>query len=219
MGNDRTTVAVVTGGHSYDVPAFHGFFRGIPDADCHIQHMDDFASSSRETREAYDVILFYIMLMDGPTDEGLPWHLGKPRTALEELGRTEQGIFVLHHALLAYPGWPPWSEIVGVEKRGFGYHFDQRVRIEIADTDHPITKGLTPWEMTDETYTMADAGEGSRILLTTDHPKSMHTIAWTRGYGDSRVFCLESGHDGRTWGDPNFREVVSRGIQWAARRI
>ena len=73
--------------------------------------------------------------------------------------------------------------------------------------------------MVDETYLMNDATEGSQILLTTDHPKSMRTIAWTRQFKNARVYCLESGHDRETYVDPNYRAVLSRGILWSAGRI
>ncbi|MCY3017958.1 MAG: ThuA domain-containing protein [Planctomycetota bacterium] len=212
-------VAVVTGGHSFDVPDFHRLFRAITGVDSYIQHMDDFASSPREVRQSYDAILFYIMLMDGPRDDGQPWYAGKPKTALEELGGTEQGIFVLHHAILAYPQWPAWSEIVGISDRKFGYHDGQALHVAIASPAHPITKGLRPWDMTDETYTMADAGTGSEILLTVEHPRSMKTVGWTRQYRKSRVFNFQSGHDNVAWSDPSFREVVRRGALWCAGRL
>jgi type 1 glutamine amidotransferase len=61
--------------------------------------------------------------------------------------------------------------------------------------------------------------DDSHVLLTTDHPKSMRTIAWTRQVGQARVFCLESGHDRVTFADPNFRTVLGRGIAWAANQI
>ena len=116
MGTDKTTqdpisCAVITGGHGYDVLNFHRFFRGLAGVDAYIQHMDDFASARANVRDSYDVVLFYTMLMDGPTDDGGPWYAGRPKTALEHLGETEQGIVLLHHAILAYPQWPVWSEI------------------------------------------------------------------------------------------------------------
>ena len=73
--------------------------------------------------------------------------------------------------------------------------------------------------MIDETYEMASAGEENEILLTTDHPECMKTIAWTRTFGRARVFCLQSGHDDQTFVEPNFREVLRRGIGWAAGRL
>jgi len=212
-------VAVITGGHGYNVIEFHKFFRTIPGTDVYIQNIDDFCVSQEKARDSYDVVLFYIMMIDGPVDEGLPWYAGKPRTALSHLGETQQGIFVMHHALLAYPQWSPWGDIVGITDRKLGsFHIGETLRINIANSEHPITKGLTSWEMVDETYVMNDADKGNNVLLTTDHAKSMKTIAWTREYKNSRVFCLESGHDDRTWLNSNFHTVVFRGIQWAARR-
>jgi hypothetical protein len=215
----RVRVAVVTGGHSFDVPSFTELFWGLEGVDAYIQSTDDFASAPKETRQAYDAVLFYSMLLETPRDQGLPWYAGKPLTALSELGETPQGIVLLHHAVLAYRQWPLWDEIVGIQGRGFGYAPEQRVRSEIANADHPITAGLSPWEMVDETYSTHDAGEGSEVLITYDHPRSMRTIAWTRQYRQARVFCYQAGHDASAYRDDSFREVLRRGILWSAGRL
>ena len=209
--------AVITGGHAFDVVNFHTLFRSLDGIDAYVQHLDDFAVAPQAVRDSYDVVLFYIMMRDTPTDEGLPWYAGKPRTALERLGELGQGIVVLHHAILAYPEWPLWNAVVGIQDRQFGFYMDQSLTLNVADDQHPITRGLHDWKMSDETYTMAGAGDGSAVLLTIDHPKSMRTIAWTRVYKKSRVFCFQSGHDNSAYTDPNFRTVLSRGISWAAR--
>lgn len=212
-------VAVITGGHSYDVPNFHRLFRALPGIDAYVQHMDDFASSPEEVRDGYDAVVFYIMLTGGPTDEGLPWHAGKPLSALSHLGTTRQGIVLLHHAILAYPQWPAWGEISGLAERGiFGYDHDQTLDIHVADPHHPITAGVADWQMVDETYSMNDADADSHVLLTTNHPKCMKTVAWTRAYRNARVFCFQSGHDNLTWPDASFRRVLTQGIGWAAGR-
>jgi hypothetical protein len=205
-------VAVVTGGHTYDVLNFHRLFRAIPSADTYIQHMDDFVATPEPVRDQYGVVVFYHMLMQHPPPSPV-------KAALEHLGATEQGLLVMHHALLAYPQWSVWSEIVGIADRKFGFHYHQAVHVRIANSNHPITRGLQPWDMVDETYTMADAAEGSDILLTVEHPKSMKTIGWTRQFKKARVFCLESGHDDQTWANANFRTVLQRGLEWCARRL
>lgn len=208
-------VAVVTGRHPFDVLGFHALFRSIPDADCYIQHMEDFAYSPPEVRAGYDVVVFYNMHTETPTGEGS--YYDRPiKAALEPLGETAQGIFVLHHAILAFPEWPLWSEIVGIPDRRFSFYHDEHIHVEVANPDHPITQGLASWDMVDETYAMQDAGPGSEILLTTEHPRSMRTLAWTRRYKKARVFCLELGHDNQAFAHPIFRTLVSRGIRWCA---
>ena len=205
-------VAVVTGRHGFDVPHFHRLFRSLSDVDVYIQHMEMFSSSPTDVREGYDVVLFYHMLIETPLGESEK----KVRAALEGLGAASQGILVLHHSILAYPDWALWDEIVGIEDRRFEFFHDVNIHVDVTDADHPISRGLTGWDMIDETYTMNSAAEGSEIILTVDHPQSMKTIAWTRRYKNSRVFCLESGHDNQTWINQNFREVLRRGIQWCA---
>jgi hypothetical protein len=208
--------AVVTGGHSYEVDEFRRLFRSLAGVDAYVQHLEDFASSSETERDAYDVVVFYFMPPGAPTDDGHPWYAGKPRAALEHLGATTQGIVLLHHAILAYPDWPTWQKLAGIAKREFAFHHDQSMTIQVADAEHPVTTGLTSWEMIDETYEMNEPDGDCRVLLTTTHPKSMRSIAWTRTYGQSKVFSLVGGHDSQTWQNDLFRLVLARGILWAA---
>jgi len=63
---------------------------------------------------------------------------------------------------------------------------------------------------------MADAAEDSEILVTTEYPECMKTIAWTRQYKTSPVFCLELGHDNQSWINENFRTILEQGIVWSS---
>jgi hypothetical protein len=215
----KIKTAVITGGHSYDVPGFHRLFCSLQGMDVYIQHMDDFTSSSQEVRDGYDVLVFYTMFSDEPVNDGA-WYQGAAYSVLDDLGSSPQGIVLLHHSLVAYPKWPRWSELVGIENRvNRKFLFDQFIHVKVTQRNHPITRGLIDWEMVDETYLVDDAGEGNDILLTIDHPESMHTIAWTRQYRQSRVFCCQLGHDDQAWNHPNFRRILRRGLQWTAGQI
>ena len=75
-------LAVITGGHAFDVPSFARLFRRLNGIDAYVQTMGDFASSPQATRDAYDAVLFYHMLQETPSDEGKPWYDAKPVTAL-----------------------------------------------------------------------------------------------------------------------------------------
>lgn len=210
----RPKIAVVTGGHSYDVVSFQQLFRKMPELDVYVQHMDDFCSSPEEVRDAYDAVVFYIMMTEGPTDDGLPWYQGKPKTALEHLGKTGQGIVVLHHALLAYPEWPVWGDICGLKNRSFRYFHDQQVATNVVNRDHPIVAGICDFVINDETYMTDEPDPDNEILLTTLHPKSTEALAWTRQYGQSRVFCYQGGHDQLAWDQPELIRLLKQGIIW-----
>lgn len=205
--------AVVTGQHPFDARGFARLFRGLEGIDAYIQHMEEYTADPAKLWDWYDVVVFYNMHRGMPSSNGA-WHDKRTQTAMERLGETEQGILVLHHALLAFPDWPLWAELVGIEDRSFGFDHAQSLHIEIANPHHPITRGLIAWNMVDETYSMNGAGPDSDILLTTDHPKSMRTLAWTRQYNNAPVFCLQLGHDDEAWRDESFRTVLARGIHW-----
>ncbi len=205
-----TTVAVITGNHAFDVPNFHALFRAMPSVDAYIQTLDDFVADAGRARQEYDVVLFYNFHQTTP-EAGSREH-----DALTAVLDSGQGVFVMHHAVLAYLEWSEWADLVGVQERGFGYHIGERLSVDVADKSHPITSGVEPWDMIDETYSMASCGEDSHALLQTDHELSMKTIAWTRQVRKARVFCLQSGHDNDTWKEPAFRRVVEQGIAWCA---
>lgn len=210
--------AVITGRHPFDVIGFHELFRILPGIDPYIQHMEDFVSSPPEIRQQYDTVVFYHFHQETPGSETQWWEAGlKP--ALETLGETAQGIVVLHHAILAFPLWDFWAELVGIEDRGFTYHIGETLTLDVTNPTHPITRGLpASWTMVDETYGMNSPGPDSEVLVTTTHQPSMTALAWTRTFKKAPVFCLESGHDNRTWVDPNFRRLLTQGIHWTAGR-
>lgn len=212
-------VAVITGGHHFDVIAFHQLFRALPDVDPYIQHLADFVASPPEVRQQYDALVFYTHLHREPVDLGLPpGRDDTARSVLESLGTLTPGIVVLHHSLVAFPGWDVWNDIVGMTDRTLAeYAHEEPVRYHVADADHQICAGLADWTMIDETYLMPDAAGENHVLLTTNHPRSMTTLAWTRAYRLSRVFCLQAGHDQHTWTHANFRTLLAQGIRWCAR--
>ncbi|MEI7632670.1 MAG: ThuA domain-containing protein [bacterium] len=216
--NRLIKAAIIDGVHPYDVPGFRDLFRSIEDIDPYHQAIDNWAVDCGGVRDEYDVLLFY----NSNPEPNPECQFIKPKLieTLGEIGKAvNQGIVVLHHGLLAYPNDQNWSQIVGIANRAFGFHMDQTFKVEIAQPAHPIVQGLSDWIMFDETYTMDSADEASEILLTTQHEKSMRTIAWTRQFRSARVFCYQLGHDARSWIDPNFREILTQGIRWAAGRL
>ena len=214
----KIKTAVITGEHPFDVPAFHAAFRSLPTIDFYPQHMEDFAADIGERRAEYEVLLFFNFHQETPGSSGGAADEAT-KAALDMLGESEQGIFILHHALLAYPDWPPWASLVGLQAPSWRVHMDINLSIQVANPNHAITEGLSDWTMLDETYVVGEPDADSEILLFTEEPKSMRSIAWTRRYKNARVFCFQSGHDHNAYENPNFRRVISRGIQWAAGRL
>lgn len=208
----KPKIAVVTGGHPFDVPAFRDLFQSMTRIEAYIQHMEDWVADAARIRSLYDAVVFYHMYRQTPDDV--------TRLALEGIGKSDKGVVVLHHALLSWPDWDLWTDVTGLPHRAeLKYAPDQTVETQIAQSDHPITEKLAPWHMVDETYQTPEPNEDSTVLLTTDHPKSMRALAWTRTVGNARVFCYASGHDERAWREPGFRHALLEGILWSTGKL
>lgn len=208
--SNSVLTAVITGSHNFEVLEFIRLFRALPGVDFYPQTLENFSADLSNVRAKYETLVFYNM--HSQLDPAI-------QKVYESLGESSQGIVLLHHGMLALRSWPLMAEISGVQVRDFKYFPGETVKIEIADPDHPITQGLGPWEMVDETYTMPNAGPENQVLLTTENPHSLETIAWTRLYKKSRVFVFASGHGKETYTDQNFQLVLRRGIEWTAGRI
>jgi type 1 glutamine amidotransferase len=207
---------VVTGGHAFDVPNFYQLLRELPDVDAYPQHLEHFASSSPQTRDAYDAVVFYGMDRGVPEDDG-PRFAGEPNAAIQRLVERGQGIVILHHALLAWEKWDLWNQLVGFDNRNFRHKEGLHLNVEVADKKHAITQGLKALEIVDEGYILHGDYDGKgAVLLTVDHENAMDQVAWARQQGKCRVFCLALGHDDRAWSNPGFRKVLGRGIAWSA---
>jgi type 1 glutamine amidotransferase len=202
-------IAIVTGEHGFQEKEFDAVFESMDGIEFVREDLADFVEGPN--RNQYESIVFYNFHRQNPDD--------KTAEAILSLADRGQGLVILHHAILAFPKWKEFSDICGIDDRSFGFHDGQRVHVHIADSSHPITAGIDDWDMSDETYTMKDTSEGSHILLTVEHPKSMKNIAWVREYRNARVFCFESGHDNKAYSVPQFREVLLRGIRWVARKL
>ena len=204
-------VAVVQDWHPYDVISFQAMLDAMPEFKFYVQNIDILAED-KENLPKYDAFLFYGLGLKMP-------EAGKAveKFSAEFLGSTKAGIVLLHHSILNYNKWEIWDEITGFKSRSMTYHQNQRVDFNIADTEHPITKGLAPFSLTDETYKMDNPAD--LPLITTNHELSLSTVAWTRQYKNSRVFCYASGHDANSYSNETFRGIVRRGLLWSAGKL
>ncbi|TWU40544.1 ThuA domain-containing protein [Novipirellula artificiosorum] len=210
-------VAVVTGGHSFDVPEFYKLFRELPGVDAYPQHLEHFASSSEAVRDAYDAVVFYGMER-GEAPEVGAHYAGDAKAALEQIVERGQGIVILHHAVLAWEKWDFWDQVIGHDERNFRWKPELDLRVEVADKDHPVTQGTTDFDTIDEGYVLHGEHDGqSRILLTAEHKDIMKEVAWAREVGKCRVFVLTLGDNPEAWSNSGFCDVLERGILWTAR--
>jgi type 1 glutamine amidotransferase len=106
----------------------------------------------------------------------------------------------------------------GREIPGSTYKHGVDFKVQIADPQHPVTRGLTDFNIHDETYGKLEVFSDVKPLLTTDEPTSTRTIGWTRQEGTARVVYIQLGHDHLAYENPAYVRLIAQAIQWAAKR-
>lgn len=96
--------------------------------------------------------------------------------------------------------------------------------VQITDHDDPITAGLNDFAMHSEQYYL-HVDPSNEVLATTtfsgEHAPwiagTVMPVVWKRHWGQGRVFYCSLGHKAVDFNVPEARELVRRGMHWAAR--
>jgi len=98
--------------------------------------------------------------------------------------------------------------------------------VTIADPKDPITAGLADFKMHSEQYYM-QVDPNNKVLATTRFSGSydrwikgvVMPVVWKKPFGKGRVFYTSLGHVAADFDVPEAREIVKRGMLWAARAM
>lgn len=102
-------------------------------------------------------------------------------------------------------------------------------RVAIVDRDHEITRGLGDFDLNDTEQYYMHVDPGVDVLATTTFTGghgdtdtyaagTVMPYAWTRSWGQGRVFVAAWGHTFKDFDTPQALEIVKRGMLWAARK-
>jgi hypothetical protein len=164
---------------------------------------DDLADLNSANLARFDVILNYSTAREATTEQ-IDALLGAIRGGIGYVG--------LHAATATFLSSKPYLRMVGgrfLRHPPFG-----RFTVEILDHEHPITRGLTDFEIDDERYELTDVVDGLDVLARNDG----HPMVYTTRYGEGHVAYIALGHDARSLGRPEYHRLVGQAIEWAARK-
>ncbi len=207
---------VVTGGHDHET-SFYSLFNGNTGVPTMAVASGTTAFQS-DLRGKYDLLVMYDFTRE-LSEAALK--------NLRDFVAAGKGVVVLHHALLNYQSCPWWYEdVVGGRYRlqREGDHpsstvkFGERLQVTPAG-EHPITAGLGPFQIEDETYKGMYFSPRIRPLLTTDNAASDRVLAWIGPCKTSRVVAIQLGHGPTAHQNPAYRALVRNAILWAAGRL
>jgi uncharacterized protein len=210
-GAKKLQVLVIAGGHGYPVPPFREMFKSYKDMQCTFVDEKQGGEAFEDISNwHYDAVLLY-NYMKKLSDKQQANFL-----ALMDRG---VGLVILHHAIYGYRPWPEFQKIVGVTSWLSGAKDGVDFKIHVEDPKHPITAGLSDFDVKDETYQGHKVGPKVHVLLTTDHPGNGKAVAWVHTYRKSPVCYFQLGHDASAYSNPNFVTVLGRAIRWSGGKL
>ena len=173
-----------------------------------------FADPRPETAES-GVYLLYL--------SGGQFHTGQQQ-ALADAVALGKGLVAIHCSnVMGWqddgldPAYRPFFELLGNRylSHGPGHH-EGRHTVEIV-ASHPVTEGVTDFELFDEYYEFELADDKVTVLAQRHRADgAVIPVMYAREAGAGRVVYLALGHDMRAWGEPPFRQLVRQALTWAA---
>ncbi|MDT0265711.1 ThuA domain-containing protein [Streptomyces sp. DSM 44915] len=119
-----------------------------------------------------------------------------------------------------------WAWYDGLAGALFASHpHIQEATVTVEDHDHPATAHLgETWERTDEWYNYrTNPRDSARVLASLDESSyeggtmaGDHPIAWCKEYDGGLAFYTGGGHTIESFAEPDFRQHLLGGIQYAA---
>lgn len=217
----KIRVLVISGGHGFKHEPFYDVFNSIPSItyDTLVQPKANALIASPEVNK-YDVLVFYDMF-----DSIAP---AQQEAYVSLLNKGTSMIF-LHHSLVSYQNWPEFIHIVGgqyhtqpVVVNGdtlkTSYEHDVNIPVKVENKKHPVTRGISDFDIVDEVYSGVEILPQVKPLLSTTHPKSMRYLAWINHYGNSDVLYIQLGHGPSGYSNPNYRKLIQQAIEWSAKQ-
>ncbi len=186
-------------GHHKPVERFPELMMGLGPRGINLTYTDKLADLTPANLAKYDALAIYANI-DAITPAA--------EKALIDYVQSGRGLVPIHCASYCFRNSPEYVRIVGAQ---FKSHGTGTFTTNILKADHPIMQGFKGFETWDETYVHAMHG-GDRVIL---QEREGEPWTWVRQEGKGRVFYTAYGHDQRTFGNPGFHELLTRGITWA----
>jgi type 1 glutamine amidotransferase len=175
---------------------------------------DPYILESENALKAYDVIVFTIF---SRRVSELP---EQAQQNLLNFVKGGKGFFVQHLASASFPKWEEFGKLCGRHwVMGTSGHAARYVfKANVVNKEHPITAGLSDFDVDDELYAKLQGIGDINVLVSADSNWSHKTepLVFTLPYGKGRVVHNAFGHDRKALMTPNVQKIIARGVEWAA---
>jgi uncharacterized protein len=127
------------------------------------------------------------------------------------------GLLILHNALALYPADGPYLELAGGRYTGHGPL--ERFRVEVADPDHPVTRGVEDFSVADEQHAPDyDRGKVHLLLRSRSDEGKVAAAGWAGEPGRGRLCYLANGHTREALLHLMDQRLLRNAVRWCLRR-
>lgn len=180
-----------------------------------------------------DLLVLNVGNTDGPSPDVAPDQLGElpSMPVLEAVAagisaHLDRGgaLLAVHSAATALATQDLWSRLLGGRwVRGHTMHPPLAgCTVDVPDTGHPVTRGLSDFEVTDERYSWLHTEDDVTVLAEHHHAGERHPLVWARdntsGSTPARVLYDALGHDERSYDSPDHVRLLEQGVDWLLHR-
>jgi type 1 glutamine amidotransferase len=141
------------------------------------------------------------------------------RASLQAYLRRGGGIVVLHDGVCGKDA--DWFKTVigGAKQHGVTNWSRGNIRLHFETTKHPITQGVSDFDLDDEMFYRLQMMPEAKVLATTRHgDQGIVPQMWVYEKDNSRAFVWCQGHYYASFRRPHFRGLLLRGLAWAGSR-
>jgi type 1 glutamine amidotransferase len=144
--------------------------------------------------------------------------------AFLEFVRNGGGFVLFHAASATFDDWAEFQQLIGASyiKGTTGHGRIHAFKVTIVDRDHPVTRGINDFWITDELWHRMGMRPTAHVLATafsaehTGGTGSDELAAVCTTFGDGRCFNFVLGHDVAAMRSLGWKMLMLRGTEWAA---
>jgi Trehalose utilisation/NIPSNAP len=163
-----------------------------------------------------------VMLRDGlqrpsaDTRSYFKWMTPDQERAVVAFVEDGGGFLNLHNSMGLSPEHGPYLALVG--GRYIGHGPLERFRVEVVDSDHPVTRGVSGFFTADEQHTPPyDEGRVHLLLRNRSDGGNSAAAGWVREPGRGRLCHLANGHTLEALLHPMYQRLMCNAVRWCLR--
>ena len=190
-----------------------------------VQMTEDPSMLATDAMQDFDVLVFNTRR---ELEITLPY---EQQVALTQFVGGGKGFVCIHISGCRPESWPEYHDVTGggwISGESCHPPYGQ-FSVKVSNSDHPCAKGISDFVTNDELYIQLGWKPGNNVFLTADLEEGTHVfagrsmfmaggtypMAWTRNYGNGRVFKTTLGHNSLSFQNEQFQRLILNGVNWA----